>query len=71
MPLVASVVLSTDRLLRGFILAPDESSKSWTFVAMPVTSNPLRGMTLSLSLTRVMAGIRECPEGSSARKDVR
>lgn len=51
MPLGDSVVLSTGLRLRGFIFAPDESSNSWTFCWMPVTSRPLRGMTLSRLLT--------------------
>ena len=45
------MVLSTVRLLSGFILAPDESRRSWTFFWIPFTSNPLRGTTLSLLLT--------------------
>ena len=50
-PRADSVVLSTVRLLRGLILAPDESSRSWTFFCIPFTSNPFRGTTLSLLFT--------------------
>lgn len=32
-------------------MAPDESRRSWTFFCIPLTSNPLRGTTLSLLLT--------------------
>ncbi|SRR6266404_5303970 len=51
MPLADGVVLSTVRRFNDLILAPDESSRSCTFVSMPVTSKPFRGMTFSLSLT--------------------
>ena len=51
MPLADSAVLSTVRRFNDLILAPDESSRSWIFVSMAVTSKPFRGMTFSLLLT--------------------
>ena len=51
MPLADSAVLSMVRLLRGLILAPDESRMSCNLFAMPLTSKPFRGMTLSRSFT--------------------
>ena len=50
-PLADSVMLSTVRRLRGTIFAPEESSSSWTFFSIPVTSKSLRPMTLSRLLT--------------------
>lgn len=53
-PLADSDMLSTVRApFSGFIFAPDESRRSWTFLSMPVTSSLLSGMTLSRPLTEV------------------
>ena len=51
MPLADSVVLTIVFRLRGTILAPDESSNSWTLLATPLVSKPFKAMTFSLSFT--------------------
>lgn len=51
MPLADSDVLSTVRRFNDLILAPEDSSRSWTFFSIAVTSKQFRGMTFSLSLT--------------------
>ena len=51
MPLGDSVELSTGRLLRGLIFAPDESRRRSTFLRMPLGSSFFSEMTLSRPLT--------------------